>query len=245
MRRRFVDAMTNDLLLKLTALGLAFLLWTTVKTPDPVAIDGIPVTILVHDAGWALAGEPEPPNVTVEFTGPLRQLVRVATERPPIVVGLDQVTDSVETVPLRSTALSLGAGMEDIRIEAIRPISVTARFDRISNRTVPVSVNVIGSPVPGFEMAGRVAIEPVTVRATGPTRILDQLDTLRLPAIDLTQRTSTDTVVVTIGDLPREVTVEPTQVRVILPIRPVAADTGGVALPADTPSGRGGQGRRP
>jgi YbbR domain-containing protein len=234
VRRRLVDALTNDLLLKLTAIGLAFLLWTTVTTPDPVAIDGIPVRPVIHDAQWAQLGDPAPATVTVEFTGPLRQLVRVATERPPMNVILESVSDSVVEVQLRPSFLALEAGMEDIRVEAIRPLSVTFRFDRVESRVVPVAVGIIGAPAPGFEQAGAATVEPRTVRLTGPRRTLDQLDTLRLVAIDLSRWTGTDTVPAVFEGLPANVTVDPTTVRVIVPVAPVDPDTTTAPAPSDT-----------
>lgn len=225
MTRRLIDALTNDLLLKLTAIGLAFLLWTTVTTPDPVAIDGIPVQVVVRDVAWALRGDADPATVTVDFTGPLRQLVRVATERPPIVLTVDQVADTIQTFQLRSTALALTPDMGDTRIEAIRPLTVTLRFDRITNRSVPIAIGIIGAPLAGFELAGPVTVEPSSVRATGPGHLLDQVDTLRLDPIDLSRRTGFDTVTMLIENLPRDVTVDPTSVRVILPLRRIPADT--------------------
>lgn len=225
MKGRLVDALTNDLLLKLTALGLAFLLWTTVTTPDPVAIDGIPVQPVNRDAQWSLLGDPTPATVTVEFTGPLRQLIRVATERPPMVFVIESVADSVQDVQLRSSYLDLEPGLEDIRVEAIRPLNVTVRFDRVDSRVVPVAVGIVGAPAPGFELAGAVTVTPLSVRVTGPRRTINALDTLRLSAIDLSGRAVTDTVALGFDDLPNNLTVDPATVRVILPIQPVEPDT--------------------
>lgn len=231
MRRRLIDALTNDLLLKLTALGLAFLLWTTVSTPDPVAIDGIPVEVMTRDSGWALRGDPSPPEVTVEFTGPLRQLVRVATERPPIIVTVDQVSDTVQTVELRSSALALTAAMEDIRPGAVRPATVVLRFDRVRTRVVPIAIGIIGSPPPGWELAGPVTLEPSTVRATGAGYLLEQLDTVRLAPVELTQRVGTDTLTLPIENVSTEIAVNPAEIRVIIPMRAVPPDTTSLRLP--------------
>jgi len=248
--RRLLDALTNDLLLKLTALGLAFLLWTTVKTPDSVAIDGIPVDTVVRDAGWTLVGEAEPAAVTIEFSGPLRQLVRVATERPPIIVTVDEVTDTVETVQLRSTQLSLGAGMEDIRVETIRPIMVRLRFDRITSRRVPVAVRVVGDAAEGYESTGPVLLDPAVVRVTGPRHVIEQIDSLRLGPIELTQRTVTDTLTLGIDNLPANVTVDPLEIRAVLPVGRVKTDPGrrtgargGGPVPAVAVAGQAGNGR--
>lgn len=242
MRRRLIDALTNDVLLKLTAIGLAFLLWTTVTTPDPVTIDGIPVDVIVRDSGWSLRGGATPATVTIEMTGPLRQLVRVATERPALVVTVDQVSDSVQTVELRSSSLSLTAGMEDVRVEAIRPLTVNLRFDRVTSRVVPLSIGLIGEPPAAYELAGPVTLDPPSVRATGPSRLLAELDTIRLEAVDLTQRIGTDTITLRIDQVPGGIAVDPLDVRVIVPLRPVPPDTtgtgGGISAAALAPAGR-------
>ena len=229
MTRRLIDALTNDLLLKLTALGLAFLLWTTVTAPDPVAIDDIPVDVVIRESGWALRGEPSPAAITVEVTGPLRQLVRVATERPPIIVTVDQVSDTVQTFELRSSALGLAAGMEDIRVGSIRPATVVLRFDRVTTRVVPITIGIIGSPPPGFELYGPVTLDPASVRATGPGYLLEQLDTVRLAPVELTQRVGTDTLALPIENISPDITVNPSEVRVIIPMRAVPPDTTGVS----------------
>jgi hypothetical protein len=179
----------------------------------------------MRDSGWALHGEPTPPEITVEFTGPLRQLVRVATERPPIIVTVDQVLDTVQTIELRSSALALGAGMEDIRAGAVRPATVVLRFDRVRTRVVPLTIGIIGTPPPGWEMAGPVTLEPPTVRVTGAGYLLEQLDTVRLAPVELTQRVGTDTLTLPIEDIPPEIAVNPAEVRVIIPLRAVAPDT--------------------
>ncbi len=229
MLQRLLDTLTKDLLLKLTALGLAFLLWTLVKTDNQVGIDEIPVQVMNRDAGWVLASEPEPPVVRVVFSGPVRELIRAAAERPSILVPLDNVTDSTEVVVLRPGWVALGKGLDNTRVDEIRPAAVRLSFDRVTSRLIPVAVTVLGAPPAGFELVGHVLLEPAAVRATGPTRALERMDSLRLPALDLTRHTVSDTIVVPLDSLDRRnraVVLSPQEVRMIVSIRATADTTG-------------------
>jgi hypothetical protein len=215
-----LDTLTNDLLLKLTALGLAFLLWTLVKTENQVGIDEIPVRVANQDAGWVVTGETDPPVVRVVFSGPVRELIRVAAERPSIVVPVTQVTDTSEVHMLRPGWVALRDGLNNTRVEDIRPAAVRVRFDRIGSRSVTVAATLVGAPDTGFELAGPVRLDPAMVRVTGASRLLRTLDTLRLPAIDLARRRAPDTVIVSLDSIGPGLYATPREVHVILNIRP-------------------------
>ncbi|MCI0437135.1 MAG: hypothetical protein L0271_26395 [Gemmatimonadetes bacterium] len=219
--RRLLDRLTNDLLLKVTALGLAFLLWSLVKEDSRVPITDIPIEVVNGDAAWVLAATPDPPVVRVTFSGPVRELFRVAAERPTILVPIDRVSDSTQVVVLRPEWVSLGDGLGSTRIEEIRPAAVRLVFERMITRTIPLAVRVTGVPVPGFELAGGPLVDPPAVLASGPGTRLAGLDSLRLPPIDLVRRNVTDTIVVPIDTTGLGIIVTPREARVIVPIRPV------------------------
>ncbi len=218
--RRLVDALTKDLLLKVTALGLAFLLWSLVKEDRRVAIDDIAVEVVNGDAGWVLAGAPEPAVVRVTFSGPVRELFRVAAERPRILVPIASVRDSSQVVVLRPDWVSLGDGLGATQIEEIRPAAVRLVFDRLITRSIPLAIRVIGEPVPGFSLDGPVRLDPEAVVASGPASRLAAIDSLRLPPIDLVRRIVTDTILVPIDTTGLGIIVAPREARVIVPIRP-------------------------
>jgi len=228
VRQRIVDALTNDLTLKLISLGLAFLLWSLVKTGNQMGIDGVPIEVVNRDAGWVLSGQPDPPTVRVVFSGPVRELFRMMAAEPPnVLVPIDEVTDTSEFVALRPNWVALGQGMNNTRVEEIRPSAVRLHFDRVTSREVPVSIVLIGQPTAGFELAGPIRLEPSSVRVSGGSRLLAPIDTLRLRPLDLSRYGATDTVIVPVpvdavgGDL----VVVPNEIRVIVPIRPIASDS--------------------
>lgn len=235
--RRLLDRLTNDLLLKITALFLAFLLWSLVKTDSQVPIADIPIQVVNQDPGWVLDGLPEPATVQVTFSGPVRELFRVAAERPSVLVPIDDVSDTTEVVLLHTNWVALGNRVTATRVEDIRPTAIRLHFDRVSTKTIPLAVRVIGAPVPGFEVAGMIRVDPATVWASGASRRLEAIDSIRLPAIDLTQRTTTDTFALAIDTTGMGVIMTPREVRVIVPIRPVVVDTAGEEANVDRTGG--------
>jgi hypothetical protein len=240
--RRLLETLSNDLLLKLTALGLAFLLWVSLdESDDQVSIDSVPVEVVSQDAGWITVGEPDPATVRVVFSGPVRELFRVAAERPVITVPVTTVSDTSEVFVLRPAWVSLGADLRNTRVDEFRPSAVRISFDRLTTRTIPVAVPVIGRPEMGFELAGPIELQPASVRASGASRIIEHVDTIRLPAIDLARRTATDTIVVPLDSMGPGVIVTPREIRAIVPIRAVndTVDVQPSALPQSVRSDSG------
>jgi YbbR domain-containing protein len=223
--RGLSGALTENWALKLSALGLAFLLWTVVKADNRMAIEDIPIRVVARDADWVLASEPEPPSVAVVFTGPVRELLRVAVEKPGIIIPIDDVNDSTEVHILRTNFVSLSNGLNNTRVEEFRPSTVRLRFDRVTTRLLPLTVRLTGTPVAGFEQAGPPVIEPPSVRVSGATSRLAQMDSILLPPIDIGARTATDTQLVAIDTTGLGIIVSPRQAQVIVPIRRVPPDT--------------------
>ena len=230
--RRLVDRLTNDLLLKVTALGLAFLLWSLVKEGSRVTIDDIAVEIVNGDAAWILTSPPDPAAVRVTFAGPVRELFRLAAEHPRILVPIADVGDSAQIVVLRPDWVSLGDGLGGTRIEEIRPAAVRLVFDRLVTRSIPLAVRLAGVPGRGFELAGEARADPPAVMASGAGERLEAIDSLRLRPIDLASRTVTDTIRVAIDTAGLGILIAPLEARVIVPIRAIADTITATPLPA-------------
>lgn len=222
--RGLVAPFTQNWALKLSALGLAFLLWTVVKADNHVEIEEVPVRVVNRDPEWTHVAT-DPPAVTVVFSGPVRELLRVALEKPSVIVPIDDVTDSASVHILRSNFISMFSGLSSTRVEEFRPNTVRLRFDRITTVEVPLAVRLSGSPVEGYEVAGVPRVDPRFVRVSGATSRLANLDSIRLPPIDLGSSSATDTQVVAIDTTGLGVIVSPQQARVIVPIRRAIADT--------------------
>jgi hypothetical protein len=221
-----IEWLATDWALKLTALALAFLLWTTVRADAPgVWETDIPVRIVNNDADWVVAETPTPAEVRVSLRGPYRELLRVASERPDIVAPVTNVTDSIQILTLSRDRVRMPPGTPNIVVGEPRPDWVRATFDRVTTRLIAIGVPVRGEPPPGFALAGPLEIEPLVVRASGAGRSLARLDTLRLPPIDLREHRGHDTLTIPIDTTGLGLIISPRSVRVIVPMQPILDDT--------------------
>lgn len=225
MLSRIIEWTTADWALKLTALALAFLLWTTVQADAPGQWEtDVPLRVQNSDADWVVADAPRPATVTVVFRGPYRELLRAASDRPEVIVPVDQVNDSVEVHVLRRNWVRMPPGTDNTEVSDFRPSTVRLTFDEVTTRLLPVAVQLTGTPAPGYELAGRMEIEPSAVRASGARRNLARIDTLRLESIDLGDRRAYDTLQLTIDTVGTGLIISPRTVRVLVPIRPILDD---------------------
>lgn len=227
MLQRIIEWTTTDWALKLTALALAFLLWTTVRADTPGQWEtDVPVRVINNDADWVLADPPVPTHVRVVLRGPYRELLRAASERPEIVVPIDQVTDSLEDRPLYDHYVRMPTGTPGTRVATVQPGMVRLTWDRVATRLIPVTVQLVGEPATGFRLAGPPEIEPSVVRASGAGRNLARVDSLSLPPIDLRDRRSMDTLQMVIDTTGTGIIISPRTVRVVVPILPILSEDG-------------------
>ncbi|MHB1170152.1 MAG: CdaR family protein [Longimicrobiales bacterium] len=240
MNPRILEKITDNWALKLTALAIAFLLWGAVKAevPERLPVSDVPVRVVARDGDWEPAAPPAPSTVEIVFSGPTRELVRLAVNRPEVLIPVDAVSDSVETRVLRAGWVQLYGGMDNTRVEDIRPSTVTLRWDRVVSRLVPVSVQVIGTPAAGYRLSGPVQVEPTAVRVNGGAARVSGIDTIRLGPIDLSGWTATDSFPLGVDTTEMGVIVSPMTVRIVVPIEPlpdsITNAAGMRALPRDT-----------
>jgi YbbR domain-containing protein len=224
--QRIIDWTTTDWVLKLTSLILAFLLWTTVQADAPGQWEGtVPVRVVNNDAGWVLAEAPQPQEVRIVMRGPYRELLRATSERPEMVIPVDQVDDSTETRNVYPHWVRMPPGTPNIRVTGeVQPTTVRLVWDRVTTRVIPVAVQVVGQPPEGYRLDGAPAIEPDFVRASGAGRNLAGIDSLYLPPIDLRDRRTMDTMQMTIDTAGTGLIISPRTLRVIVPIRPILTE---------------------
>lgn len=228
--RRLIDFLVRNWTLKLAALGLAVLLWTVVKAEEPtrVAIPNIPIEVVMRDPGWALAAPPAPTTATVVFTGPVRELVRLAVERPRVIVPVEEVEDSMEIRPLRTGWVQLDGDLTRTRVEDVRPGSVLLVFERLTTRLIPVATRVGGRLPPGIQLTGAIQADPPEVRVSGPAQRLETLDSIPLLPIDLSNVIGPQTVTVAVDTTGLEgLVISPRSVDLFIPAIPI--DTTGHA----------------
>jgi YbbR domain-containing protein len=224
--QRIIEWTATDWALKLTALALAFLLWTTVRADAPGQWEtDVSIRIVNNDPEWVLAEQPEPRDIRIVLRGPYRELLRAASERPEMVMPVDQVDDSTETRNIYPHWVRMPAGTPNTRVVGdVQPNTVRLIWDRVNTRLIPVTAEVVGRPADGYTLAGPPEIEPNVVRASGANRNLSRIDSLRLPPIDVRDRRSQDTLVMSIDTTGTGIIISPRTVRVVIPIRPILSD---------------------
>ena len=226
MLQHIIDWATTDWVLKLTALVLAFLMWVTVRADAPSQYDWeVPVRVVNNDPEWVVSGPPAPVEVTLFLRGPYRELLRVSSNLPEIIVPIQEVNDSTEDHVLRPNWVSLPTGTDRTSVADLRPSTVRISFDKVNTRLFPVAAPLLGELPPGFELAGDIVIEPIAVRASGGTRALARIDSIRLPPIDLSAVRRYDTLELTIDTTGTSLIIQPRTVRVFVPVRSVVSDT--------------------
>ena len=126
----------------------------------------------------------------------------VITPEEVIVYGASTYLDDIETAFVSvdlstlttSQTLNLPVQLRDAegniltRNVQIEPASVEVFLPVVSeqpDRVLPVSVSIIGSPAPGYQLS-RVVVEPSTLRVFGSTQDLLNLNSLETVTIDIT-----------------------------------------------------------
>jgi YbbR domain-containing protein len=218
--RRLWDLAVRDWNLKLTALAVALLLWAAVKSEELVsaAVTGVPVGVSLRDPRWQLASAPSPARVTLQVTGPVREILRLAVERPRVLVPVEDLRDSVLVAVIRSGWVQLAPGLDRTRVDDIQPAAVRLVFDPVRTRDVPVALPLRGALPAGLRLSGPLVLDPSWIRVSGPWRRLSRLDSVRLPALDLRRLTDTTAIGMDIDTAGMGLLLLPTSVRVRVPV---------------------------
>jgi len=187
-------ALTRGWALKLSAFGLALLVWVAVRIEVPTMqeISGIPVRVILLDPRWALLETPTPPTVTVRFAAPSRELIRMGLDRPTISIPLDAVVTGDTVIVLNSAWLSVH-GRTGVEIESIQPSSVRILLQPIERRAYPPALRLDGSLPDSLALANFPVADPPEIRVSGPRSRLAEIDSIPLTPIDLSAITAPGT----------------------------------------------------
>jgi len=181
--------------LKVAAFGVALLLWVAVRAevPNRQEMPGIPVRVEVSDPGWELVEDPTPSTVTVRFGGPSRELLRMAMDRPSLVIPLDG-TLSGDTVVLLRNAWVRVQEWPGVIAEDIQPGSVRIALEPVVTLDLPPALRFEGSLPDHLALPTPPVITPALIRVEGARSRLADLDSVRLLPIDLSAVSSSGTV---------------------------------------------------
>ncbi len=206
--------LTRNWTLKLSAFGIALLLWASVRVeaPSRQSVSDVPVRVNLNDPQWTLVDEPSPASVVVRFGGPSRELIRMALDRPSIVVPMDQVTSSDTTMVLRNEWVRV-QDRPSVVVEEIRPSSVRLRFESIQRLDLPAALRLEGELGSGLALAADPTVVPSDLRISGPESRVVELDSVPLRPFDLSELESSGRVPVSVDmETLQGIQVQPEQV---------------------------------
>ncbi len=196
-------ALARDGRLKLAAFGLALFLWVLVRVGNPSQRDLlIPVEIRLNDPGWVVMADPVPDTVRVYFRGPETEIFRMTGfDLISVTVPITEMSDEEMVIQLQPEWVSV-AGYRGVQVEDIVPSVINVRLDRRSTRSIPVRVSTRGTLPEHLALASALILTPNRVGVSGPASLVDELDTLDLVPVFLTdvdRQVTVETVVDTVG----------------------------------------------
>ncbi|TVP77206.1 MAG: hypothetical protein EA352_04070 [Gemmatimonadales bacterium] len=177
---------TRNWTLKVSALGIAVLLWFSVRVEAPGRQTlTVPVRVDLSDPEWVMDGDPEPATVEIRFSGESGDLARLIAERPTILVPVDDVQGSDTTVVVRNQWVRM-QDRPGLRVEDIQPATVALRFEPVDRTSLPVAWRLEGQLPDTLALRAWPRPEPGEVRVTGRRSLLSERDSIRLEPLDLT-----------------------------------------------------------
>lgn len=187
----FLRSVTYNWQLKLLAMTLAVLLWVVVSA-EQVTSNWIPVPLEVEtsDPDFRLLRGSAPREVEVRFVGPGRELWDVAIRRPPLVLRLSEVEDTLQAFTL-DPGMVLVPNHLSVNAQGVRPGRVRLRFEEQSTRNLPVMVQVERGPGSGLTLVDSLQVRPTHVEVSGPAERVARLQSVHTAAITLPSETAT------------------------------------------------------
>jgi YbbR domain-containing protein len=165
----------RNIVLKVSAVALALLLWVHVATNKtyeyqlnlPLSVVGVPKGLIL------LSDVPSIAAIKVRATG--KQLLLLSSTDPALVISVaDGKNGTIEkTIGATELAEALGHSVENA--EVLFPRSLTLKFERETQKKLPVRVGALTLPAPGFALVRTPQVEPESVTVSGPAPIVHQL----------------------------------------------------------------------
>ena len=217
--------LTDSWELKLTALGLSLLLWAAVRSEDTTrfTMRDVPVQVRLTDDDWVSAGTTEPRTVTVDFRGPVRELVRLAFAEATLVVPIEDVEDTVEMYRPQPEWIEYDGRFESLRVDEIQPSVLRLVFEPVVRRDVPVAIRLAEEIKATTRLAGPPAATPASVFVEGPRSRVQAIDSVIARVSDVEAALRQGSVRVALDTAGLDVTVVPAVVRVELRALPDSA----------------------
>jgi YbbR domain-containing protein len=152
--------------IKLTALGLAAILWAAVAAQEPTT-QIVPVLLRVEaPPGRTVVGTL--PEVRALFRGIPRELIKLYAEAPVIRKTLpDTITGSSYALDLAVSDITVIDGAA-VNPQQIEPQTIRIVLDDVGRKSVPVVHQVTVEPDSGHQIFGGISVSPGSITIQGP-----------------------------------------------------------------------------
>lgn len=165
----------HNIVLKLSALALALLLWVHVATNKLYEYQLVlPVKVINIPKGLILLSEP-PSEVDIKLKATGKQLILLSAQDPEMFINAADYKPGVyeHDITTPQVGNALNRSYEDV--EVISPKTLILKFDRLAERKLPVISSVKAEAAEGFAIVGEPKIEPETVLVSGPVSLLNRI----------------------------------------------------------------------
>jgi YbbR domain-containing protein len=172
--------------LKLSALGIAVLLWFSVRfeTRNQQEISSVAVRVDLTDPTWTLADGANPERVAVRFRGPALDLLRLSSDRPVVVVPISEVGSADTTLVLQPGWVRFGE-RPGVTVEAITPGTLTLRFEPVQRVVLAPALRYSGELPDDLALAAPPEATVREFRVAGPRSLMADLDSIPIVPVDL------------------------------------------------------------
>jgi len=209
----------SNLLLKVLALFLAFVVWFVVSAPRrervaerafaaPLSLVGMRRDLVITTA--------VPDTVSVRLRGRASQVRSLSSANLEVTVDLSWAQQGGEvTITLRPQALNVPP---DVDVVSISPTQVRFRVEELRQKTVPIRPFLVGAPPKGYQ-AGEPVLIPDYALVSGPSSLIQKISEVATERIIMTGRTETFMQnVAPVSDSSLVRIIEPLSVQVTVPV---------------------------
>ncbi len=173
-------------LYKLGAFVIVFLLWLDLTAGERQSQEVVTRLVIdVRDSAWVLLDAPG--EVATTFQGRNRDLLALIGDDPEVRVGIGEVTGPMMRVNLEPDQVAYDREL-GVRATLVVPTSIELQFERVAERRVPVTADLVTVPAMGFTVMRPLLVEPdsVTVRGgASQVEAIRQVATRRVSLDDL------------------------------------------------------------
>jgi len=206
---------------RLLALFLAIVLWVYVTHQrNPILERAARVDLQQQGLPAGMVIQEIPSSVTVYYKSSKGRLALVDAGEFEARVNLAGAEKGTHSFPVRVNGPT---GVEVIRVS---PQRVTLSLDRIIQKAVPVTVNILGSPAQGYQRLEPVVTPPV-VEARGPSQVLQEIERVAV-TVDIRGTPTGIVQVRPVSTGVEGVKLHPDTVKVTIPVESLPAGTVGV-----------------